>query len=407
MKYSWKSIKNSEFQSGVLDAATKEDAIYELKTKGHIVISIQGDEPEVEAQKSNQDKRIKGKIKDTEILLFTRKLGAMIEAGLAIVPALKMLQTQSESPVLSMLLAQIIDDVNTGVALSKSLEKYPNYFDTVYTSLIKAGEASGRLDTFLKKIAENMEKKIKIIRGVKNALRYPVIVLSIAFGVIVVMMIYVVPVFAEIFQNGGVELPLPTKIVMGISEFCRSMWFVYSILGAITVFQLVKNYIKKNQSLKTKLDRRLLNLPVFGRMIQNSILARFSQVLSNLVSGGVNLIEAMEIARQSIPNRYVQDDLEVIKRAVFSGEPFGQSLRKSRAFTETFCGFVDVGEETGKLNEMFDTISTFYEDEFDTSTQRISQLIEPIMIVLLALVIGFILVSMYMPIFKMGGVASG
>lgn len=407
MIFFWKSIRNSEFESGTIDAASNDDAIFELKSQGHIVISIEAEIKDKPEKKVLATKPLRGRIKDTEVLLFTRKLAAMIEAGLPIVSALKMLQAQSENPVLTRLLIEIIDDVNSGIALSKSIEKHPKQFDTVYASLIKAGEASGRLDVFLKKIAQNIEKRIKITRAVKNALRYPVIVLSIALGVIIVMMIYVVPVFAEIFQNGGAELPLPTKIVMGISEFCRSASFVYLIVGIATIASLVKTHIAKNNLLRSKIDKRLLRLPVFGRMIQNSILARFSQVLSNLVSGGVNLIEAMEIARQSIPNLYVQNELDSIKRAVFSGEPFGASLRKSTSFTETFCGFVDVGEETGKLNEMFDTISVFYEDEFDNSAQQISQIIEPLMIVVLALVIGFILVSMYMPIFKMGGLAGG
>jgi type IV pilus assembly protein PilC len=407
MKFFWKSIRNSEFESGFIEANSKDDAIFELKNQGHIVISIDLEKTADQTQQANFQRLFSGKIKDTEILLFTRKLAAMIEAGLPIVSALKMLQAQAENPVLTRLLIEIIDDVNAGLPLSKAIEKHPKQFDTVYASLIKAGEASGRLDVFLKKIAQNTEKKIKITRAVKGALRYPVIVLSIALGVIIVMMIYVVPVFAEVFQNGGAELPGPTRVVMAISNFCRSIYFLYLIAAIVCGTYLLKSYIAKNLPLRSRIDRRMLDLPIFGKMIQNSILARFSQVLSNLISGGVNLIEAMEIAQQAIPNLYVQNELDEIKRAVFSGEPFGASLRKTTSFSETFCGFVDVGEETGKLNEMFDTISLFYEDEFDTSTQQIAQLIEPIMIVVLALVIGFILVSMYMPIFKMGGLAGG
>lgn len=407
MKFFWKSIRNSEFESGFIEANSKDDAIFDLKNQGHIVISIDVEKTADQTQQANFQRLFSGKIKDTEILLFTRKLAAMIEAGLPIVSALKMLQAQAENPVLTRLLTEIIDDVNAGLPLSKAIEKHPKQFDTVYASLIKAGEASGRLDVFLKKIAQNTEKKIKITRAVKGALRYPVIVLSIALGVIIVMMIYVVPVFAEVFQNGGAELPGPTRVVMSISNFCRSIYFLYLIAAIVGGTYLLKSYIAKNLPLRSRIDRRMLDLPIFGKMIQNSILARFSQVLSNLISGGVNLIEAMEIAQQAIPNLYVQNELDEIKRAVFSGEPFGASLRKTTSFSETFCGFVDVGEETGKLNEMFDTISLFYEDEFDTSTQQIAQLIEPIMIVVLALVIGFILVSMYMPIFKMGGLAGG
>ena len=349
----------------------------------------------------------KSKVKDAELLLFTRKLSTMISAGLALVPALTMLRNQSENDALTVIINDLLNQVNAGIPLSKSLEKYPDLFDVVYINLVKAGEASGGLDTFLKRISINLEKKIKIIRALKSAMMYPTILLSVATIVVGVMMIFVVPTFVEIFANAGVALPGPTKLVMAISNFFRSQYLPISAAIIYMGFFFFKKFLKNNLALRKKIDKKTLKLPVLGKLIENSIMARFSMVLSNLISGGVNLVESMEIAKNSIPNEHIRESLDKVKRDIFSGRPFANSLRETKAFPETLCGFVEVGEETGKLNDMLNTISLFYEEEFDVSVENFSQLLEPIMIVFLGVVIGFILVAMYMPIFKMGGAVAG
>lgn len=403
MIYIWKGLKNNTFAEGEIEAEDKEGAIFELKKTGVIVTTITDDAPK-EKEKDKPKKVVKGglKIKDKELLLFTKKLTTMMKAGLAIVPALEMLKVQSENPSFTPVIDSLLTQIQAGVPLSAAFEKYPTTFDNVYINLVKAGEASGNLDTFLERITLNLEKTIQIQKAIKSAMMYPIILLCVAVSVVGVMMIFVVPVFVEIFGNAGVELPMATQMVMAMSDFLRS-WSAPVILGAIFgVIVVIKKWLQSNLSLMQKFDKGIMKLPVLGQLISDSIMARITMVLANLISGGVNLIEAMEIVKNSIGNTQIQSSLEKVKRDIFSGKPFSSALRDTKDFPETMCGFIEVGEETGKLNEMLTTVSLYYEEEFDNSVDSFSQLLEPIMIVFLGLVIGFILVAMYTPIFKMG-----
>ncbi len=406
MQFVWKGLKANAFVNGTLEAPSKEEAIFSLKKEGVIITEIITNSPEASVFIEKKS-LFPTKIKDTELLLFTRKLSTMINAGLALVPALIMLRNQSENKALTVIINNLLNQVNEGIPLSKSLEKYPDLFDVVYINLVKAGEVSGGLDTFLKRISVNLEKKIKIMRALKSAMMYPTILLSVATIVVAVMMIFVVPTFVEIFANAGVDLPGPTKLIMAISDFFRSRYLPISLFIIFIGFLLFKKSLKNSLILRKAIDKRTLKLPVLGELIENSIMARFSMVLSNLISGGVNLVESMEITKNSIPNEHIRESIDIVKRDIFSGRPFAKSLRETKSFPETLCGFIEVGEETGKLNDMLNTISVFYEEEFDVSVENFSQLLEPIMIVFLGVVIGFILVAMYMPIFKMGGAVAG
>ena len=403
MMYAWKGLKNNTFAEGQIEAENKEEAIFALKKDGTIVTTIDDDAPKKETEaKVKKVPRGGLKIEDKELLLFTKKLTTMMKAGLAIVPALEMLKVQSENPKFTPIINDLLLQISAGIPLSASFEKYPTVFDNVYINLVKAGEASGNLDTFLERITLNLEKTISIKKAIKSAMMYPIILLCVAVSVVGVMMIFVVPVFVDIFGNAGVELPVATQIVMAMSDFLRS-WTAPIILGAIFgVIMVIKKALQRNLPLMQKFDKAIMKLPVLGQLISDSIMARITMVLANLIAGGVNLIEAMEIVKNSIGNTQIQSSLEKVKRDIFSGKPFSSALRDTKDFPETMCGFIEVGEETGKLNEMLTTVSLYYEEEFDNSVDSFSQLLEPIMIVFLGLVIGFILVAMYTPIFKMG-----
>jgi type IV pilus assembly protein PilC len=407
MKFLWKGLQAGDFSSGVIDALTEEEAVYLLKQQGVIITEIYSDESvstvkttkvSVETPKNLKRVKIKGK----QLLLFTRKLSAMLGSGLAVVPALEMLRDQSEEKGLRQLLSEVVDDVNAGIPISKALEKYPDTFDSVYINLIKAGESSGSLESFLQKICISLEKKIKIISSLKSALTYPMILLIVAVGVIMVMMTFVVPVFAEMYSGNGAPLPGPTAAVMSISDFIRSPMALVLLIIFVVFFIVLRQKIKTNLALKTKFDKKILDLPVFGDLIRNSAIARLASVLANLVSAGVGLIEALEIARQSINNEYMKEGIENIKRKVYSGNTLEFIMKDDPRFPETFKAFVAVGEKTGKLNDMLGSIANYYEDEFDGSVDRLSQMLEPAMILFLGITIGFILVAMYMPIFSMG-----
>jgi type IV pilus assembly protein PilC len=408
MKFNWKGLKDNTFTQGEIEAESKDAAIHELKQTGTIVTTITEDggaSKKVEKVVAKVQKKVeKGgvKIGDKELLLFTKKLTTMMKAGLAIVPALKMLKVQSENPAFIPVIDDLLLQINAGIPLSNAFETFPTTFDNIYINLVKAGEASGNLDTFLERITLNLEKTIAIKKAIKSAMMYPIILLTVAITVVGVMMIFVVPVFVEIFGNAGVELPAATQLVMAISDFLRS-WTAPIILGAVFgALLIIRKWLQSNLPLMIKFDKLMMKVPVVGPLISDSIMARITMVLANLIHGGVNLIEAMEIVKNSIGNTHIQASLESVKRDIFSGKPFSTALRETKDFPETMCGFIEVGEETGKLNEMLTTVSLYYENEFDDSVDSFSQLLEPIMIVFLGLVIGFILVAMYSPIFEMG-----
>ncbi len=405
MKFKWKGLKLNKFVDGEIESENKDEAMFALKKDGVIVIEIT--DSNIKARNKKKTNKVtkassKLKIKDQELLLFTRKLTTMMKAGLAIVPALKMLKQQSENPKFTPIIDDLLQKINSGITLSEAVVSYPNLFDIVYVNLIKAGEASGNLDTFLERICINLEKTIKIKKAIKSAMMYPIILLTVATSVVGIMMIFVVPVFVEIFGNANIELPGPTKLVMAISDFLRSWMALIMIFSLYVIIKVIKIIIRKNNSLHQAFDKKLMQLPVIGNLVRDAIMARFSMVLANLISGGVNLIEATEITKNSITNEKIKASIEKVKREIFSGRPFSVSLRETKDFPETMCGFIEVGEETGKLNEMLTTVSLYYEGEFDSSVDAFSSMLEPIMIVFLGVVIGFILVAMYQPIFLMG-----
>ena len=400
MKYKWKGLDKNNFAEGEIEAEDKEVAIYLLRKEGVTVTSI--DPLEKEKKKKKERKSSSAKITDKELLLFTRKMATMMKAGLAIVPALEMLKVQNENPSFAPIIEELLLQINAGVPLSQCLERHPNLFDVVYVNLIKAGEASGNLDTFLDRITYALVKSIKIRKAIKSAMMYPIILLIVAFSVVGVMMIFVVPVFVEIFADAGLELPFATRIVMNISYFLRSPYAVAFGIGAIITFKVLKGILTSNDALMMKFDKYIMTVPVLGKLVSDSIMARMAMILANLIAGGVNLVEALEIVKNSISNLKIQTSLEKVKREIYSGRPFSKSLRETGDFPETMCGFIEVGEETGKLNEMLGTVALYYEEEFDDSVDAFSQLLEPIMIVFLGVIIGFILVAMYTPIFEMG-----
>jgi type IV pilus assembly protein PilC len=406
MKYLWKGLKSGEFESGVIEALTRDEAFFLLKEQNIIITDLFGDEsPKIVKEKTKTKLTLfssKNKISEKQLLLFTRKLSAMLSSGLPIVPALEMLRDQSENEGIKKILSSIVEEVNSGISISKSFERYPDTFDSVYLNLIKAGESSGSLEKFLDKICQSLEKKIKIMSSLRSALTYPIILLVVAIGVIIVMMTFVVPVFAEMYSNMGKALPLPTQIIMNISNWIRSPFAILFVILLFIGFIFFKKKVNSNLTLKRKVDEKLLRLPVFGDLIRNSAIARIATVLSNLVSAGVGLIEAIEISRLSIRNEFLKEALENMKRDVFSGMSLEAILKKDNRFPETFKAFIGVGERTGKLNDMLASIAKYYEEEFDGSVDRLSQLLEPVMIVFLGTTIGFILVAMYLPIFSMG-----
>ncbi len=411
--FDWKGIKSKQYVSGTVSALTRDEAAHKLKSDG-VIITLLEKRLRAEEAKAREPFnwrelfKFKKKVKLPQLMISTKKMATMLRSGLSILPALEMVRDQVENPTLKTTMNQIYGDVESGSSLSQAFAKHPDVFSSIYINLVKAGESSGRLDVFLDKLVLNLRKTIKIKKSIQSAMLYPSILLTVATVVVGIMMIFVVPVFAQMFGSIGSELPAPTLMIMTISNFLRDPYgggvLAVGILALILGFRFL---ISRNAEVRKKWHATLLKLPVLGPMILNSNLAQISMVYGNLSGAGVPVIEALDITAASSKNEVVRDAIQLAKRGVFSGEPLSKLLGEIEVFPSTFSQLVSVGEQTGNMTEMLETISSYYEEEFDTSVEKLAQMMEPLMIVFLGGVIGFILVAMYLPIFKMGQVVTG
>ena len=329
----------------------------------------------------------------------------MVKAGLPILNTLQMLRDQTVKPKMKEIIESIRKNLEGGTQLSSCFAKHPDVFDNVYINLIKAGEASGKLDVFLLKLVDSLEKKEKIKSKIKSALFYPMTLFTVAVVVMVFMLIKVVPVFAKMYEGMGVPLPKPTAAIMGMSDFMRApSGGGLLLIILILAFVVFKYLSKKNEAFRFKWHQTILKLPLFGELILKSLLARIALIMGNLSAAGVNLLESIEIAKSVSNNVVVTGALENIKKGVFSGDTLTKLFLKEKVFPQTFSQLISVGEQTGSLDQMFESVAKYYEEEFDTAVANLSSLIEPIMIVFMGLTIGSLMIAMYAPIFNVGAI---
>lgn len=408
-RYHWKGLQGTQYASGDLEALTEDEAAFKLTQQGVIITELHLAAGEKVVKPRTSLPRIsRKKVPAQNILVFTRKLAAMLKAGLPILQTLQMVRDQTDHKYFQQVIGTIFTQVESGKSLSDAFSQYPALFDAVYINLLKAGEASGKLELFLGKLVISQEKAIKIRGAIKRALMYPAILMTVAIGVLAVMMIYVVPVFATMYGNTGMELPAPTQLIIDLSDFLRDplrggVLLILIVLGVLGVRLLLKT----NVALRRRWHGYQLKMPIFGNLIQKSALARTAMVHGNLAAAGVSVLEALDIASTSANNLVISEALETVKRGVFSGEPLSRLMRKQAVFPRTYADMVEVGEKTGNMQEMLSVINSYYEEEFDGEVEKLSVMMEPIMIVFLGVTIGFILVAMYLPIFKMGQTVTG
>ena len=404
--YTYKGISEGKYVEGEIEAINQEEASHKLKDQKVIITNL----TKLKKKKGDKKEKAKGKgfsfgkkkVKTEDILIFSKQFATMVKAGLPILEVLGMLRDQLESPAIKEVIEDIRKSLEGGVTLSKCFEKYPQYFDNVYCNLIKAGEASGKLDVFLLKIVDSLEKKEKIKKKIKSALMYPTIMFTVAITVSAFMLIKVVPVFAKMYDGMGIALPKPTAVIMSMSDFLRGTGGMVMLISVI-IFVIAFRYLTtKNAAIQYKWHKQVLKLPVFGEMILKSLLARISLILGNLSAAGVNLLESLEIAKSVSNNVVVTEALENVKKGVFSGDTLTKLFLKEPLFPPTFSQLISVGEQTGQLDEMFGSVATYYEEEFDTTVDNMSSLIEPIMIVFMGIMIGGLMIAMYSPIFNVG-----
>ena len=405
--FSYKGISEGKYIEGEVEALNLDEASHKLKEQKIIITNL------IRSKKKKGEAKAKGKgggfslfgkkkVKVEEILIFSKQFATMVKAGLPILQVLAMLRDQLESPAIKEVIEDIRKSLEGGVTLSKCFEKYPEYFDTVYINLIKAGEASGKLDVFLLKIVDSLEKKEKIKKKIKGALMYPSIMFTVAIVVSAFMLIKVVPVFAKMYDGMGIALPKPTAVIMAMSDFLRGTGGMIMLISIISFIFGFRFLVAKNAAFRYRWHKQVLKLPIFGDMILKSMLARVSLIMGNLSAAGVNLLESLEIAKAVSSNVVVMEALENVKKGVFSGDTLTKLFLKEPLFPPTFSQLISVGEQTGQLDEMFNSVATYYEEEFDNTVDNMSSMIEPIMIVFMGIMIGGLMIAMYSPIFNVG-----
>jgi len=345
------------------------------------------------------------KLKEIDIMMFTKKLETMIKSDLPIMDALKLARRQAKMPGMIKVTKSLIDDLNQGHSFSEGLEKFPQYFDDSYINMIRAGESSGQLAKFLNKIVELAEKRIKITKDIKGALTYPVILLTVALLVTIIMLIKVVPIFAEIYGSLGAELPASTQKVIIASEFMKDPSRGGVLFGTIFTALTINWYLtKKMYNLRKFWHGLSLKLPAFGDLIMKSIYAKIAMVLANLLSAGVSIIDALDISSKVTNNILVKEGIDRVKIEILEGKSLSQLFAQEPIFPMEFSEFMKVGEKTGSVDEMFTSIAVYYEAEVDNAVGGVKALLEPVMIVLIGAIIAGLLLTLYQPIFSMGDV---
>ena len=342
-------------------------------------------------------------IKQKDIAIFTRQLSTMMRAGVPLIQSFDIVARGSPNPRLTRLLTDIRSDVETGTSLSAAFRKYPLYFDALYCNLVEAGEAGGILEALLDRLAIYQEKTMAIKNKIKSALIYPIAVLVVAFVVLAVIMIFVIPAFKDVFTSFGADLPAPTLVVIAMSEFfVKYWWAIFGFIGGGTYFFLES--WKRSEKMQKAMDRLLLKVPVFGDLVNKSAVARWTRTLSTMFAAGVPLVEALDSVGGASGNAVFAEATEQIQKDVSTGSSLTTSMQTTGVFPNMVLQMCSIGEESGSLDAMLGKAAEFYEDEVDEAVKGLSSLMEPFIIVILGTLIGGIVVSMYLPIFKLGQV---
>ena len=413
LNFSYTGKKEGQDTTGSIQALNRAQAIAKLRAQKITVSKI--NESKANGSSSNgADPEIKtflgmqlhsDKLSDLDIMMFSKKLETMMKADLPIMDSIQLARRQANKPGMIKLTNSIIEDLNQGRPFSTSLEKFPKYFDDSYVNMVKAGESSGTLALFLNKIVNLVEKKLKIIKDIKGALTYPVILLSVAILVTTVMLIKVVPVFEEIYGGLGVELPAATQKVIAMSNFISNpaqggLLFLTIVSTILTLIFLNK----KVYSVKKFFHGLSLKIPAFGPLVIKSIYAKLAMVLSNLLNAGVPIIQALDISSRVTNNILIREAIKRIQEEILTGKNLSELFAGEKIFPIEFSEFMKVGERTGSVDEMFNSLATYYEAEVDNAVGALKQFIEPVMIVLIGALIAGLLLTLYQPIFNMGSV---
>ncbi|MFI5093012.1 MAG: type II secretion system F family protein [Candidatus Acidiferrum sp.] len=341
-------------------------------------------------------------VNSKELAIFTRQFSVMIDAGLPLVQCLEILASQQENKTFQKVLTGTRGSVEGGATLSTAMRQFPKVFDALYVNMVEAGETGGILDTILQRLSAYIEKNVKLQRAVKSAMVYPIGVLSVAGGVIVLLLWKVVPIFATLFAGLGVDLPLPTKIVIGLSHLIGSIFGFLILVAAVAGIFGLKVWYGTPQG-RYAIDATILRLPVLGVLMRKIAVARFTRTLGTLISSGVPILEGLDITAKTAGNAVVEKALQQVRKSLEEGKSLTEPLKDSNVFPGMVTQMISVGEQTGAMDAMLQKIADFYEEEVDAAVKDLLTALEPIMIVVLGVVVGGVVISMYMPLFTLIG----
>jgi type IV pilus assembly protein PilC len=389
--------RQGEAQKGELVAQSRDDAIAQLRRQNILATSVQ---PKGAEKPSTP--RFGGGVPEKDIVIFTRQFSTMIDAGLPLVQCLEILSNQTENKTLAKTIGLVRADVEGGSTYADALRKFPKVFDDLYVNMVAAGEAGGILDTILSRLAKHIEKSMKLKKQVKSAMVYPAIIISVAVIVISVLMVWVIPIFASMFTDFGGVLPLPTRIVMGMSHFMKS-YIILLVAGGAGLVYLIKWYYGTDGG-RRLIDRNALKVPVLGDLIRKAAVAKFTRTLGTLISSGVPILDGLTIVAKTSGNKTVESALLTARQSISEGKTVSEPLGQTKVFPPMVVQMISVGETTGALDAMLSKIADFYDDEVDSAVGALTSLLEPMLMVFLGVTIGFIVIAMYMPIFQMGSV---
>ena len=385
-------------QKGELAANSKEDVMALLRKQNIQPINVTAKPKQITISFGAP------KVTAKDIVIFTRQLATMIDAGLPLVQCLDILGQQTGSVALAKVVVQVRQDVEGGATFADSLKKHPKVFDNLYCNMVAAGEAGGILDTILQRLAAYMEKFAKIKGQIKSAMIYPSVILFVAVAVVSLLLVVVVPMLANIFQEAGQSLPLPTRIVIAFSDFMKGWGGLGMLLGFVGFIVALKQWRKTETGLRAQ-DAFALKIPIVGSLIQRVSVAKFTRTLGTLLTSGVPILEGLIIVARTSGNKIVEDAIMATRQAVSEGKTLAEPLSRAKVFPAMVVQMISVGEATGALDNMLNKIADFYDDEVDSAVAALTSMLEPLLMIFLGVVVGFVVVAMYMPIFQMGAAA--
>ncbi len=392
-EYTAKNAATGQILKGNLDVATRDDVLGHLRRNRLLLVTVREAPKAITFNFGGQGIGIR------DIVIFTRQFATMINSGLPLVQSLNILAQQTENKALKDVTKGVVFDVEAGNTLADALGKHPKAFTQLYVNMVAAGEAGGILDTILLRLAAFLEKNDKLIRKVKSALIYPAVIISVAMGAIAILLIFVIPVFQDMFSSVAMELPLPTRIVIWMSEFLQAYWWAVILAGVLGTVAFKRFYATTGG--KRQIDGLMLRLPVLGDVVRKSAVSRFTRTLGTLVSSGVSILEGLEITAKTSGNAVIHDAIMASRTSIAGGDTIAAPLEKSGVFPPMVISMIAVGEQTGGLDEMLGKIADFYDDEVDVAVSGMMALMEPVMILFLGIIVGGIIVAMYLPIFGM------